>query len=83
MRPFEYAVFVALIQAPPKHWQRVDHLMFAVDHTWWFFHFRLDLMVRKGWLEKAYFEYSTSRWDNNIPFYRISDEGLKALVENG
>ena len=82
MKPFEHAVLTALDYAPPEHWQRVDNLMFAVDYTWWFFHFRLDAMVRKGWVEKAYYEYSQSRWLNNMPFYRISDEGRTALREH-
>ena len=86
MKPFEKAVLTALSRVPNGHRQRVDGLMCEdelLNGSWWFFHFKLWLMVRKGLVIQTYSIYSPSRWLNNMPFYSISAKGKKMLSENG
>ena len=84
MKPFERAVLSELVTVPKGMRQRVDGLMCSpglLHGNWWFFHFRLWLMVRKGWVKRSYHVYSPSRWLNSMPFYSITAAGVKALED--
>lgn len=83
----KFEVVILTVMGAEDHgmWQRLDGLQCEPsirEKEWWFFHFQLWRMVRKGLLEKTYFNHSVFRWSNALPFYRITAAGQKAIEEH-